>query len=71
MDNKKFLVARTGGVSVSFRVTNAVDEFVYINKNDFRGAVRRDTMTKIYLAAGQRGSRDICQGIRRRGKRTR
>ena len=50
MDNKKFLVARTGGVSVSFRVTNAVDEFVYINKNDFRGAVRRDTMTKIYLA---------------------
>lgn len=59
MDDKKFLVAKTGGVSVSFRVTNAVDKFVYVNKNDFRGAVRMDTMTKIYLAAGAQGSRDI------------
>jgi len=59
MDDKKFLVTRTVNVSVSFRVTNAVDEFVYVHKDDFRGAVRMDTMTKIHLTSGARDSRDL------------
>jgi hypothetical protein len=59
MDDKKFLVTRTVNVSVSFRVTNAVGKFVYVHKDDFRGAVRMDTMTKIHLTSGARGSRDL------------